>query len=222
MPTLQIDFTLTRDKRGYRIVPKKPLPPRRSGQSKLDRILAAKSDNVADRIIGNGGPLVPYKPLHKVPDLFKIFAKIPRTADGVLSFVNTYGHFTNAGIVCGRGDMVPAVLEEAEKMSKRLDRLSSSRPSLGPDIPVTKLHGFAVADRASGGIALKLVPATLRDALWLQLTIALADGTKIRKCRFELCDEWFRAGAGTDRRADAEFCSDEHRKRFNSLKRSKG
>src|SRR5712672_2538651 len=37
-----------------------------------------------------------------------------------------------------------------------------------------------------------LVPATLRDALWLQLAKALADGTKIRKCRFELCDEWFR------------------------------
>jgi len=222
MPTLQIDFTLTRDKRGYRIVPKEPLSPRRSGQSNLDRILAAKASNVADRIIGNGGPLVPYKPLHKVPDLFKIFAKIPRTADGVLSFVNTYGHFTNAGIFCGSGDMVPAVLEQAENMAKRLDRLSSSRPSLGPDIPITKLYGFVVADRASGGIALKLVPATLRDALWLQLAIALADGTKIRKCRFELCDEWFRAGAGTDRRADAEFCSDEHRKRFNSLKRSKG
>jgi len=220
MPTLQIDFTLTRDKRSYRIVPKEPLPPRRSGQSNLDRTLAAKLDAVADRIIGNGGPLVPYKPLHKVPDLFKIFAKIPRTADGVLSFVNTYGHFTNAGIVGGHGDMVPTVLDEAERMSKRLDRLSSSRPSLGPDIPVTKLNCFVVG-HASGGIALKLVPATLRDALWLQLAKALADGTKIRKCRFELCDEWFRAGAGTDRRADADFCSDEHRKRFNSLERSR-
>ena len=61
MPTLQIDFTLTRDKRGYRIVPKEPLPPRRSGQSNLDRILAAKASNVADRIIGNGGPLVPWR-----------------------------------------------------------------------------------------------------------------------------------------------------------------
>jgi hypothetical protein len=217
MPTSQIDFTLTRDKRGYRIVPKEALPPRRPGQSNSDRILAAEY-NVADRIIWNGGPLVPYKPLRKVPDLFKIFAKIPRNADGVLSFVNIYGHFTNAGLGCG--DMVPTVLEEADRMSKCLDRLSSPRPSLGQDIPLTKLLGFVVADRASGGIALKLVPATLRDALWLQLAEALADGTKMRKCRY--CDEWFRAGAGTDRRADAEFCSDEHRKRFNSLKRSKG
>ena len=221
MRTPQIDFMLMRDKRGYRIVPKDPLPSRRSGQSNSDKILAAKSGNVADRIIGNGGPLVPYKPLHKVPDLFKIFAKIPRTAEGVLGFVNTYGHFTNAGIADGRGDMVPAVLDEAEEMSKRLDRLSSSRRSLGPDIPLTKLLGFVVADQASGGIALKLVPATLRDALWLQLAKVLADGSKIRKCRFELCRQWFRAGVGTGLRADAEFCSTEHRKQFNSLERSR-
>jgi hypothetical protein len=217
MPNSKIDFMLTRDRHGYRVVPKAPIPQRRSGQSNADRILAAKLDKAVDLIIGNGGALVPYKPLNKVPDLFNIFAKIPRTAEGVLNFVNTYGHFTNAGIVGGRGDMVPAILDEAEEMSKRLDRLSSSSPSLGPEIPLTKLLGFVVRDRASGGITLKLVPATLRDALWLQLAEALSAGSKIRKCRFELCGEWFRAGVGADRRADAEFCSDEHRKRFNSL-----
>jgi hypothetical protein len=159
-----------------------------------------------------------FKPLSKLPDLFKVFAKI-RTAEGVLNFINAYGHFTNAGIAGGSGDMVPRVLHEAEEMSKRLDRLSSNS-HLGSDIPLTTLHASLVTDRATGGVELKLMPSSLRDALWLQLAQAILEGARIRKCRY--CNEWFRAGPGKDRRrADAEFCKDEHRKRFNSLKRSR-
>jgi len=209
---------LYRDQRGYRLVPKRPLPPLRPGQSSLDRILSAKAADITDRVVGNGGALVPYKPLSKLPELFKVFAKIPRTAEGVLNFINTYGHFTNAGLAHRTGDMVPAVLDEAEEISKRLNRLSlNSR--LGADIRITTLHASLVTDRVTGGVELKLTPATLRDALWLQLAQAITEGAKIRKCLH--CNEWFRAGPGADRRADAEFCSDEHRKRFNSLQRSR-
>ena len=177
MTTPTIDFTLWRDQRGYMLLPKAPLPPRRAGQSRLDRILDTP----------------------------------------VSDFINNYGPFTHAGIA-GRGDPVLTIINQAEEMTKRLNLLSADS-RLGAKIPITSLRGFLVTDRATGGIALKIVPATLRDALWLQLAQALSDGTRMRKCRH--CDEWFRAGAGTDRRADAEFCSDEHRKRSNSLKRSR-
>jgi hypothetical protein len=161
---------------------------------------------------------VSYKSISKIPDLFKIFAKISRTSKGVLDFISNYGPFTDAGIAGGRGDMVPTIIAQADEMTKRLNLLSADS-RLGSDIPITSLRGFLVTDRATGGVALKIVPATLRDALWLQLAEALSNGTKMRKCRH--CDDWFSAGAGTDRRADAEFCSDEHRKRFNSLNRSR-
>ena len=217
MTTPTIDFTLWRDQRGYMLLPKAPLPPRRAGQSRFDRILNTPTNCFSDRIVGRGGPLVPYKSISKIPDLFKIFAKISRTPKGVLVFISNYGPFTHAGIA-GRGDQVLTIINQAEEMTKRLNLLSAGS-RLGAEIPITSLRGFLVTDRATGGIALKIVPATLRDALWLQLAQALSDGARMRKCRH--CDEWFRAGAGTDRRADAEFCSDEHRKRSNSLKRSR-
>jgi hypothetical protein len=62
-------------------------------------------------------------------------------------------------------------------------------------------------------------PATLLDALWLQLGQALTADVQFRKC--EHCTEFFVAGRGTGRRLDAKFCSDEHRIAFNSFKRSK-
>jgi hypothetical protein len=218
MTVPQIDFSWHRDANGYRLIPAKPLPARRPGQSKMDWLLGMKTRDIQPaRVVGKGGPLRSYRPLDKFPDLFKIFVKIPRTPEGVLEFISKFGPLTRSM----NGDSVPNVLDVADRMQKQLHGLS---PRFGgrADIPLTKLHAWLANDRATGGITLKIAPATLRDALWLQLAKALADGTKIRKCRFEPCGEWFRAGAGTDRRADAEFCSDEHRKRFNSLKRSKG
>ena len=138
--------------------------------------------------------------MHKLRTDLKIFAKISRTPKGVLVFISNYGPFTHAGIA-GGGDQVLTIINQAEEMTKRLNLLSAGS-RLGAEIPITSLRGFLVTDRATGGIALKIVPATLRDALWLQLAQALSDGARMRKCRH--CDEWFRAGAGTDRRADAD------------------
>jgi hypothetical protein len=215
MAVPQIDFIWHRDANGYRLIPERPLPGRRRGQSKMDWFLALKSSDIQPaRVVGKGGPLRSYRPLDKFPDLFKIFAQIPRTPEGVLDFISKFGPLTRAP----DGDAVPAVLADADMMQKRLDSLS---PRLGgrADIPLTNLRAWLVHDRATGGIRLKVAPATLRDALWLQLAQDLSSGIKVRQCRH--CNEWFRAGPGTDRRADAEFCSDEHRKRYNSLERSR-
>jgi hypothetical protein len=212
MTVPQIDFTWHRDAKGYRLIPEKPFPARRPGQSRMDQLLAMKTSDIQPaRIVGKGGPLKSYRPLDKFPDLFKIFVKIPRTPEGVLEFINNFGPLT----LSVHGDSVPAVLDVADMMQKRLRGLS---PGLGgrADIPLTNLHAWLANDRKTGGMGLKIAPATLRDALWLQLAQKLSS---VRQCRH--CNEWFRAGPGTGRRAHAQFCSDEHRKRYNSLERSR-
>jgi hypothetical protein len=204
----EIDFYLYRDERDYRLV-RSRVPPDLSSE----KLRGVPIDEIEDRIVGNGGRLVPDKPLSKVPELYKIFAKI-RTPEAALNFVKNYGRF---GRPDPKGDSVQKVLGEAKEMSKRMNRLITSR--FGANIPLTELSGVLVSDRRSGGVELKIRPATLRDAMWLQLARSISDSARIRKCNF--CKEWFRAGLGTDRRADAKFCSDEHRKRFNSLARSR-
>ena len=179
------------------------------------RALATKvSDVQPARVVGKGGPRMPYRPLDEFPGLFKIFVKIPRTPEGVLGFIRKFGPLAPSV----EGDSVPVVLDVANEMQKRLHGLS---PRLGgrAGIPLTNLHAWLTNDRATGGITLKIAPATLLDALWLQLAQNLSSGVKVRQCRH--CNEWFRAGPKTGRRVDAEFCSDEHRKRYNSLERSR-
>ena len=210
MTVPRIDFTWHRDANGYRLIPKKPPPARRPGQSTMDWALEMKASDIQPaRVIGKGGQLKPYRPLDKYPDLFKIFVEIPRTPESVLQFISEFGPLTRSL----NGDSVPVVLGVADMMQERLRRLS---PRLGgrADIPLSNAR-FWLAD----GITLKIAPATLGDALWLQLAQNLSSGVKVRQCRH--CNEWFRAGPETGRRADAEFCSDEHRKRYNSLKRSR-
>ena len=215
MTVLQMDFIWHRDAKGYQLIPEKPFPPRRPGQSALDRARAMKvSDVQPARVVGNGGLLRRYRPLDEFPGLFEIFVKIPRTPEGVLEFIRKFGPLTRSV----NGDWVPTVLDVADSMQKELHGLS---PRLGgrATIPLTNLHAWLANDRATDGITLKIAPATLLDALWLQLAQNLSRGVKVRQCRH--CNEWFRAGAGTGRRVDAKFCSDEHRKRYNSLERSR-
>jgi hypothetical protein len=215
MTAPKIDFTWYRDAKGYRLIPERPRPARRPQQTTMDWLLSTKSSDIQPaRVVGKGGPLRSDRPLDKFPELFKIFVEIPRTPEGVLEFINKFGPLTRSV----EGDSVPAVLDVADMMQKRLHGLN---PRLGgsADIPLTNLQAWLANDRATGGIMLKMAPATLRDALWLQLAQNLSSGVKVRQCRH--CNKWFRAGPGTDRRADAEFCKDEHRKRYNSLERSR-
>src|SRR5215475_15334620 len=128
-----IDFTWHRDANGYRIIPAKPLPAPRPGQSRMDQLLAMKGSDIQPaRVVAKGGPLKSYRPLDKFPELFKIFVKIPRTPEGVLEFVNKFGQLT----LSIHGDVVPAVLDVADRMQEQLHGLS---PRLGgrARIPLT-------------------------------------------------------------------------------------
>jgi hypothetical protein len=70
------------------------------------------------------------------------------------------------------------------------------------------------------GIQMRITTHTLIGALWWQLARKLSGEAKIRQCRH--CGEWFEAGTGAARRADAEFCSKGHKVRFFSLRRTRG
>jgi hypothetical protein len=132
--------------------------------------------------------------------LFERFSNI-KTPEDALKFVTTYGPLTQDGLK-GKGDIVENLIEEARDMRSRVSK------SLGK-LNVTVLD-------ASGETQLRVRPACLLDAIWLQYAQA---NTRSREC--PQCDEGFLVGAVAGRRADAKFCSPECRKKFNSLERSR-
>ena len=188
--TTMINFTWHRDQSGYKLSP--------------------ETSRTPARIIGQGGPQKPYRPLEAYPAraLLRVFASIQKTPGGVLDFIENYGRLTHDS----KGESVPTVIGWAKLMEKRLLRVAGRQE----DIPPNKLEAHLVTDR--DGIHLEFRPSTLIDALWLQLGQTLSGGTEILRCIH--CHQMFRAGPGTGRRADATFCCDEHRIRFNSLARS--
>lgn len=68
------------------------------------------------------------------------------------------------------------------------------------------------------GFRLALIANSLMHGMWLQLARSISGGAGFRIC--ELCGGPFEVGPNTGRRADAKFCSDAHRREFNSRKRS--
>jgi len=171
--------------------------------------LLSETSRTPARIVGKGGLQKPYRPLEEFPALLRVFANVQKTPGGVLDFVEKFGRLTHDP----KGESVPTVIGWARLMEERLPRVVGRQE----DIPHNNLEAHLVTDRH--GIRLEFRPSTLIDALWLQLGQELSGGTKILRCIH--CHQMFRAGPGTGRRADATFCCDEHRIRFNSLERSR-
>jgi hypothetical protein len=109
------------------------------------------------------------------------------------------------------GDLLDEVTEQANLMKKQL---SARRV---PQIPVTAIEAVLISD--AGTVRLKLRPARLIDAIWLQMAQSVSSGRAAREC--QRCGNWFEVGPGTGRRLDAKFCCDEHRIEFHSRARSK-
>jgi hypothetical protein len=194
MPELTLDFTWYKDSKGYRLVPgTRPKP----GQSLLHDVPASE---VVARIVRNDGRLVPWQPL-RIGDLFERFSRLS-TAEELLKFVERYGPLTRQGLR-GKGDVVGVVLNEARSM-----RLWVGKPLLEKlDVSI---------DITGGETRLKVTPACLLDAIWLQYA---QSGARSREC--PQCHKRFLVGAAAGRRRDAQYCDDECRKRYNSLKRSR-
>src|SRR5262249_45975617 len=200
MPDLTFDFTWYKHAHGYRLIPAKPFP---RGKSIMDALI---DDIQPARIVPNGGPLERYRPLNEFENLFEHFIRKAKSEGGVLEFINAFGPLTNDGLRRG-GEVVPRMIEVAEEMAKADSIVAMSLHKLNVSI-VTE----------NGRMRLKVSPACLLDALWLQLVQASGSGS-FRECA--KCHRPFVAGVRGNRRADARFCSDECRIEFNSLQRSR-
>jgi hypothetical protein len=207
MPELSLDFTWYKDAKGYRLKPAKPLK-RRPGQSILDAKLGDIREAQAE-IVRKGGSLQRYRPLEVFPNLFRRFVEVATSEKGVMGFVEKFGPLTHDGLR-GKAEVVAEVIDQAQSMSEVL------RGEIVA-MPLSRLVASIETDR-NGKIRLKVRPACLLDALWLQLALAKSV-SKFRECR--QCQKSFMAGRGTDRRADAKFCSVECKTRYFSLKRSR-
>jgi hypothetical protein len=213
MAEFLIDFEWQKSRDGYRIVPCRPL---KSGEPRPPHRLA---DPRLDRIEPVGGELMRLRPLDRADDLFRVFARV-RTQEGLIEFFNTFGPLDELS-PGGAGEEVEHVLRVAEQFREAID-LHFNRPRQVPSYVAERLSWFPLQFKfvptPRRGPWFKLVPTSLRSALWIQLAQQLASGVRFQTCSF--CHEIFLVGHGSGKRLDAKFCSDEHRVRHNSLKRS--
>jgi hypothetical protein len=99
----------------------------------------------------------------------------------------------------------------------KLRQRTSVRADLWSSLHVAEIDLIADPNK---GIRLRMKTDTLISALWWQLGQALSGNTIVRQCR--QCGTLFEVGPGTNKRADATFCSHQHSMLFHSLKRSRG
>jgi hypothetical protein len=175
---------------------------------------------VHERIVRRGGKLVTYRPFEKVNGLFRVFASLARTKEGLLDFVQRFGPLTPAGNVIGED--VQAGLITGQLINSFLNSSPQQRVALlndGDGISCANAHVFLAVNQVTGRPQLKFKVNDLAHALLLEFGQALANGEEVRQCAF--CGEWFDAGPSAKRRRGTKFCSDEHRIAFNSQKRTK-
>jgi hypothetical protein len=205
--TAQVEYTSYVDRKGYKIVPFKPaLKPgtsilRSTGQSILD---IPMRDIRPARIVRCGGERRALR-LREYPMAYGEFANV-KSHEELLEFITKYGSLTN-------GNEIGMLLDAAKGMKACL------RSRKLPTWSIADLKASFSTDKVSGNATIKYSPATLLDALWLQVGQVISGGTEVRQCQH--CGDWFSVGGEKGRRLVARFCKDEHRIAFNSLERTR-
>jgi hypothetical protein len=244
MPQSLIDFEWSklRDPRGYRLVrrelegfvhyhpPRRLLElPRGSSQwgfacTPFEYIVLHSEVGLAHKpayVVAISDDFVRYRPLEAFSSLFIQFAKLT-TADQILHFIKRFGGLTQTGRN-EEGELVEGVLAHSFAMRELL--AYADDPHRKADLlqrqvnPFSELDVTLDIDPTSGVLTHRFVPGSLLDALWLQAVQALNERATVRECL--QCGNLFQAGIGTGRRLDAKFCSEEHKIKFHSLKRSR-
>jgi hypothetical protein len=220
----RLKFTSYRDAKGYRLIGKEP-PPKGKADRGLDtpigeitsgrleegyewedgELMPRYGEWISGYIVGKGGKPVPIN-LNQWPHAFTEFAAI-KTPDELTAFITKFGPLTH-----DKRQVAIDLLEEARRMR---ECVQDKRESPGKSLNLSTL---LIRDRKTGELEVETTPRSLLDALWLQFQHELASGADFRIC--PLCKEPFAAGGETGRPRKAQFCSPEHRKRYNSLARS--
>jgi hypothetical protein len=223
MPLFSIDFEWWRDDRGYDYVPAASGTPAPSEMSPLYGAISGLMSGRPARIVRRGGNLVPSRPFDQDIRLYRVFASLGITDEGLLGFVNRFGPLTEFGnddtgeeVLFGRGhaeSMRDLLSCPAEERGSYLSRFGEAGTSW------SRLDVALAFNPVTGKPQFRFKPPALCNALWLEFGYALASDASLRNCLH--CGGWFEAGPGTGRREDAKFCSDAHRIAFNSRKRTK-
>jgi hypothetical protein len=215
------DFIWASDTEGYHI-------PGNVNLNARDTILDGK------RIVRNGGMLQRYQPA-SIPTILDRFLSVHTPAD-MLNFAKRYGPLTQSGFYCAASeddflgpDQLSWQSEEGEPLDLGLGHAGWFRDVLqrkGKPNQVARtfdklrLEKYQVrieADKKSG-IKLRYFPEDLLDFLILNLAHVVLALPTYSRCL--MCGEFFKKGVGTNRRVDAQFCTDQHRIDFNSQKRT--
>jgi hypothetical protein len=166
-------------------------------------------------IKGRGGPLRYYWPLEK-DGLWLQFAETCQSRDGVLQFAGEFGLLRGRGSAPERVGDILLTAARLSQLGQRLqagDRLAATKLFNGSGLPEMKeaiLWYAAEPER----FHFRLIPLSLRHALFHQAAEAITGNRRFRRCRNVGCPRWFRLGprAATDSRhtytARREFCSD--------------
>lgn len=219
----RLNFTSYRDRKGYRLIGKEPPP---KGKFDLKQFLAKRPDQITSGrleegydweemmprygkwisgyIVGNGGKSMPLD-LNQYPHAFEEYAKI-KTPDELTAFITKFGPLTR-----DKRQVAIDLLDQARQMREYM-RAKKVSPVL------RTLTALLYNDPKSGQLEIQVTPTSLLDALWLQLEHAQSSDAVFKTCPY--CKTPFAAGGNSGRLRNAEFCSPEHRKRFNSLARS--
>jgi hypothetical protein len=218
----RLSFTSHRDAKGYRIAGT-VAPPK--GRVDLKSILdvdmrdwisgrLGKPDEegrvsgpwISGYIVGVSGKTKPVQ-LDQYPHAFTDFAAV-KTPTDLVQFISKYGPLIKA-----KRQVIIDLLDEAQQLRECMQAKKQE-----PFYRHLDLKAHLIKDRKTGELEASITPSSLLDALWLQFQDAQANDAMFQRCL--ACNNLFATGGNSGRRPFAKFCSDEHRKHFNSLARS--
>ena len=155
-----------------------------------------------------------YRPLEIFPSLFREFAEIDYSPEGVKRFVDRFGPIHNRDGV----EEVMNCYASAATMHKAVEWWEEARESGN----WTRIASYFNEERrgrisvsldpvvSTGPPALHIEPDSLLAGMWLQFAQAVTENSYLRRCAW--CPTWFAYGSGTGRRKTAQYCSDRCRK----------
>ena len=171
------------------------------------------------------------------PGMFLEFANSPLSPEGVKAFANRYGTLDGAAIPWTEHwydeiRMIRRAVRAWERAKitgdfNKIIRIVRER-SVASTVAESVEKGtwasiFLAKDRKTADARLCICPDEPIDAMWVQLTLAIAGNMNLRRCTE--CRTWFPISSG-ENRSDKEYCSDAcrmraYRKRKAARKRGK-
>jgi hypothetical protein len=163
---------------------------------------------------GLGGPMDAYWPLEDHPALWRQFAQLCVTREGIIQFANKFG--LPSETTDGRQSEVIkwiidlarflAVIAEHHDRGERGAAVAIFNLRAGPQLTAQIMEG------KKGLLELKPIPTSLGSAMMIQAAEALSGNYQFRRCRN--CPEWLRLGPGSHS-SRRKFCCDKCRVAFN-------